>query len=122
MKKMLVETSGAFELTDLYAKSRQIIDAVRPSVVEATPFVQGRLALGQLKLLAPELKPEATDEEFQKYWDETASVEDGIDEATGETVKVTTYDSEFAVESFLTAFNLVAPTEKKTKGKNKEAA
>lgn len=89
--KLLVETTGEFMLMD--TSGRQEVQAARPSVVDNTNFINGRIASGFLKGLGP-LKDDATDAEFAKYFDESKG------------------DSNLAVESFLSTFGADAITEK----------
>lgn len=100
MTKLLVETTGEFLLQDTFHPSRQIVQEHRPSVVEKTSFIEQRLAGGQIKLLALNLKDEASDEEFEKYFAESEG------------------DIELAISSFVAAFTVdaVAPKKKPTKG------
>lgn len=66
--KLIVETTGAFMLLDPY--TRDEIDAIRPSVVRATPFIQERTAASQIKVLATDLPEDASDADFLEYWKE----------------------------------------------------
>ena len=91
--KTLCETSGNFQLVDVY-NGGQIVRGTRPSVVQQTDFVNNRALVGQIKFLG-ELTDEATDAEFAKYWRETMG------------------DSARAVDSFLAAFGVQRQTEKK---------
>lgn len=65
MTKLLVETTGPFELVD-YSEGMTIIAHDRPSVATNSTFVQSRTALGQIRVL-DNLTDEATDEEYAKY-------------------------------------------------------
>ncbi|WP_375264187.1 hypothetical protein [Palleronia sp.] len=94
MVKHLVETSGAFELVD-FTYNQQIVDAFRPSVVEMSIFLSGRVANGQVRILG-KLSENATDEEFLGFWRESKTPEQAID-------------------SFLSAFGLQEVTEKTVK-------
>ena len=100
MPKILVETSGRFKLLDLSVRPAQDINHARPSVVVNSHFVQARVGLGQLAVLAT-LKDEATDAEFAKY----------VTESKG--------DMTLAVSSFVASFGLDAEP-KSTKGKAKK--
>ena len=91
LEKHLVETTGSFELVDFSYKS-QVLDSTRPSVVAMTTFIQGRVALGQVRVLG-ELSDESTDEEFVNYWKESE-------------------DPALAVDAFLATFGKEAVTEK----------
>lgn len=85
MPKILVETTGEFELVD-FTNGGSIIAHDRPSVAEATTFVQSRTSIGQVRVLDT-LTDEATDEEFAKY----------VAESEG--------DIELAISAFKTAFS-----------------
>lgn len=82
--KMLVETSGQFQLQDMNVNP--LISAHRPTVVENTNFVQHRVALDQIKILG-KLKDEATNEDFMGYMKDSEDVA-------------------LAVASFMSAFGL----------------
>lgn len=82
--KHLVETTGNFMLLDL--GSAQEIDAFRPTVVRLTEWMGVRISKGELKVVAADLKDEATDAEFVTY----------MKEMNG--------DAEAAVASFLSKF------------------
>lgn len=69
--KMLVETSGQFQLQDMNVNP--LISAHRPTVVENTNFVQHRVALDQIKILG-KLKDEATNEDFMGYMKDSEDV------------------------------------------------
>ena len=72
MTKILIETKGDFELID-YSQSLTglVIRADRPTVsADNSSFVSQRAAAGQIKVLGA-VNDEATDEEFQKFWDES---------------------------------------------------
>lgn len=78
MPKLLVETTGEFELVD-FSYNQAIVAHDRPSVVEATTFIQTRTSLGQIRVLDT-LTDEATDAEFEKYFkDSDKDVELAID-------------------------------------------
>lgn len=62
MKKLLVETTGAFMLVD-YSDGGTEINAFRPSVVRNTQFVQSRVSTGDLTVLGT-VTDAATDEAF----------------------------------------------------------
>jgi hypothetical protein len=98
MMKYLVETTGKFMF--LCPESLQEVHSRRPTVVQSTSFIQGRTAAGAIRVLA-ELKPEATDAEFAKYWAE----------ANG--------DAALAVESFKSKF--AAEVELKDEKKDEKA-
>ncbi|MDR3436429.1 hypothetical protein [Telmatospirillum sp.] len=83
MSLSLVETIDSFQLVD---NSNQLIPSNRPAVVEMGHFFQARAAMGQIRLVAGELKDTATDLEFLKFWRESAG------------------DRELAIESFLSAY------------------
>lgn len=85
MSKLLVETTGEFELVD-FDQRGAIVAHDRPSVVMATTFIQSRTSLGQIRVLDT-LTDEATDEEFAKY------------------VKESDGDLELAISSFKTAYS-----------------
>lgn len=88
--KILAETTGDFMLTDL--ATGQSIQAVRPSVVPRSRFVDARIALSQIVKVA-DVPDDATDEEFASFWRDS----DG--------------DRELAIASFLSKFDPEAPKE-----------
>jgi hypothetical protein len=94
---MLVETTGGFMLSDMTFPQAQVVPHFRPAVVRNSTFIQGRVALGQLKVHG-ELTEEATDEEFAKYWSESQ-------------------DAKLAVNSFLSAYSKEAETAKEPQPK-----
>jgi hypothetical protein len=103
MQKHLVETTGSFMF--LCPESLQEVHSRRPSVVQSTSFIQGRTAAGAIRVLA-ELKPEATDKEFEKYWLESDR------------------DTALAVEAFKSAFGaevVLKDEAKPAKGKKDKA-
>ena len=93
--KILAETKGDFMLMDVF--SNQEIEAHRPCVVERSAFINARIGVGQVVVLA-NLKPQATDAELVKY----------ITESKG--------DLELAVESFKSEFVRDEKLTKKAKG------
>jgi hypothetical protein len=93
--KILVETPGDFMLIDT-SHFAQEIQPDRPSVVDNTNFISGRVSLGQVKILG-ELTEAATDTEFQKFFEESKG------------------DSNLAVESFLSTFGVEQITQKAPK-------
>lgn len=74
----LVETTGQHPLLDMMGGTVQEMKSFRPSVVENTQFVQQRIALGQLTVLA-ELPEHASDDEFSSYWKESTAREQAIE-------------------------------------------
>lgn len=66
MAKLIVKTTGNFMLID--PANRAEIDADRPTVVDRTTFVGARAALGQLEVLATDVRDDATDAEFLEYF------------------------------------------------------
>lgn len=94
VKKILVETSGSFMLLDPY--NGQEVQHNRPSVVVVTGFIEVKIAQGDLKVLSPELREEATDAEFAKYW------------------KDSDRKAELAVASFVSAFGKIEASSKGT--------
>lgn len=98
--KILCETTGDFMLADL--ANGQSIVSTRPCVVTKTGFTDQRSMIGQIRKLA-DLTDEATDEEFAKY------VQDSE-------------DMELAVESFVAAFGVEKPTEKKVSKRKSKGA
>lgn len=94
--KFLIETTGEFGLVDYGVNPAAVIPSTRPCVVEGSGFVTLRHHAGQLRTLG-ELKDEATDAEFKKYWDETKG------------------DSELAVSSFLSTYGKDATPIKRKK-------
>jgi hypothetical protein len=87
MHPVLVETTSDILLVDPH--SGDLIENNRPSVVAWTSFVEARIGVGQIRLIAGRLIETATDEEFLKYF---AECEGNLD---------------LAVESFLSEFELV---------------
>lgn len=85
MSKLLVETTGEFELVD-FDQNGAIVAHDRPSVVFASTFIQSRTSLGQIRVL-DNLTDEATDEEFAKY------------------VKDSDGDIELAISAFKTSYS-----------------
>lgn len=83
MKKLLVETTGEFELVDF---NRQEIPYFRPSVVVETGFVSHRAAVGQVRILHTELEDDVTDADFAGFWESCEG------------------DYDLAVASFIAAF------------------
>jgi hypothetical protein len=92
----LVETSGTFQY--LCSESRQLVEAHRPTVVKMSTFFSSKVADSTLRLLA-DLKAEATDLDFQKYWVECKN------------------DAKLAVESFKSEFGLVSEPKEAPKAK-----
>lgn len=70
--KSIVETSGSFEL--LVPETKELVPYDRPAVVTNAHLITSRIALGQVKLLAADVPPEASDEEFVKYWEENPEI------------------------------------------------
>jgi hypothetical protein len=91
MKKYLAETKGSFQLVD-FSYRQQVVQAHRPAVITMTTFIQQHVGGDRVKLLG-EVSDEATDEEFQKYWEESG-------------------DAALAVDSFLASFPVEAVSEK----------
>lgn len=60
--KLLIETTSSIMLVD--PMSRDEVAFNRPSVVLWTSFLEGRLAIGQIRVVAADLKPETTDDDF----------------------------------------------------------
>lgn len=110
MTKILIETTGEFELLD-YSQSKTglIIRHDRPTVsVDNSHFVSQRAAAGQIKVLGT-VNDEASDEEFQKYWDEAKTDvkhdENATDEEKAETERKAKEDQKrLAVDSFSASF------------------
>lgn len=94
--KILCETNGNFQLID-FGAGGNLIRAHRPSVVLGSSFVSSRAAIGQIKVLG-NVSDEATDEEFEKYFDEAG-------------------DAELAVAAFLEAFSTEVTKKLATSGK-----
>tara|TARA_R110002072_G_scaffold23791_6_gene81599 strand:+ start:224 stop:562 length:339 start_codon:yes stop_codon:yes gene_type:complete len=97
--KTIVETKGDFMLVDPY--TGDVIEDTRPSVVTFSPFIETRVANGQVKALATDLPEEANDADFVEYWKEKPDM------------AVDAYASEFAAEE---------EPEPKSKPKGKPAA
>jgi hypothetical protein len=76
--RYIAETTGSFSLLDMMGTTVQEMKSWRPSIVENTPFVQQRIALGQLTVLA-ELPDEASDADFASYWKESTAREQAIE-------------------------------------------
>ena len=89
--KLLVKTTGKFMLLDPMTNCE--MESVRPSVVQSSQFVNSRIAVGQIEVIAGHLKEEATDAEFANFW------------------KGSNGDEALAVESFLSAFKKGPVTE-----------
>ncbi len=75
MSKLLVNTSGQFEL---HPGNGDILHANRPSVITRSGFIEQRIAYGQVQVLHA-VSDTATDEEFAKAFaeakgDEAAAV------------------------------------------------
>lgn len=83
---LLVQTSGSFSLID--ASQKVSINKNTPTVVRSTPFIEERMARGDLKTLG-QLKDTATQEEMSKYLADSGN-------------------RDLAVASFLAAFGLNA--------------
>lgn len=101
--KLLVETTGDFMLACPY--TAQIVSSSRPSVVSPTPFIEARIGMRQLKVFSNKVGADATDAEFEKYWIESNG------------------DPEFALESFLSTFELrpePKPVDKPKRGQRSE--
>jgi len=90
MPKILVETTGEFELVD-FTYGGAIVAHDRPSVVEATVFIQTRASIGQIRVLDT-LTDEATDAEFEKYFKDSDK------------------DVELAMDAFKTAYSSSSQT------------
>src|SRR5687768_12550209 len=67
--KLIVETTGPFRLKDPVTDGE--IDNARPCVVIRRACIQARISIGQRNVLERELKGDATDDEFAKYWKES---------------------------------------------------
>lgn len=65
----LVETTQSVFLMDPNTGAE--ISAFRPSVAEWSSFLEMRVGLGQVRVIAADLLPEATDEAFLGYWTES---------------------------------------------------
>lgn len=91
--KLLVETTGDF----MFQLAPGVeIPSHRPAVVDKSYFVASRLGSGELGQIA-QLNDEATDEEFQKYWDESKTDEDPMKNDAEK-------QRDLAVESFKSKF------------------
>lgn len=99
MPKLLLETTGAFALMD-FSQNKEI-HAFKPTVISDSTFINQRMGAGQLRVLHNEVPDELTDEDFQKFWQDSNG-EDGV------------VDKDLAVQSFLTSF---APKEMTAKEK-----
>jgi len=105
MPKLLVETTGEFELVDFTANGA-IVAFNRPSVVEATTFIQSRTSNGQIRVLDT-LTDEATDAEFEKYFnDSDKDVE----------LAISAFKTSFSSSNETTTTKQQAPSEVKTRG------
>ena len=74
--KILVETSGPFHLTDPSNGNEALFD--RPCLMAVTGFISQRLAIGQLKVLLPEVPDEITDADWLKLWDKADTAEGAV--------------------------------------------
>ena len=70
--KLLVETSGPFKIQDM--QTGDVATHNRPSVVTSTPFIQQRVACGQLKVLVASVADSFTDAEWAELY-----AADGLD-------------------------------------------
>lgn len=108
MAKILIETTGQFELVD-FSQAGLVVQANRPTVSsDDSSFISSRASIGQVKTLAT-LSDEATDEEFEKYWTESKSEvkhkegasEDEVAQAEAEAKQK---QKELAVAAFVDAY------------------
>lgn len=67
MSKAIVYTSGDFMLKDPNTKG--VIPWNRPAVVSWSSFIETRMGIGQIKLLATDLPEAATDEAFHQTFE-----------------------------------------------------
>ena len=63
MTKLLVQTTGEFQLVD-FGNDAFVLPSHRPAVTRSTSFVQANVSMGRLRVLA-ELPDAATDEAFE---------------------------------------------------------
>lgn len=89
--KMIVETTGPFQLSGSTMDGADVVPFNRPAVVQATSYIQMKAAAGQVKVLHQEVPMEATDEGFLEHWKECKG------------------DVPLAVESFMSTFVKKAP-------------
>lgn len=78
LKKLLVETTGDFQLVDYSRQVHNLIPAHRPAVVDATVFVQNNVANGRLKVLG-EVAEKATDADFEDTLKNSKNVNMAVD-------------------------------------------
>ena len=90
MAKLFVQTTGSFFLVD--PENRIEIQHSRPTVVEATSFVNARAAVGQIRIIG-DAPDGANDADFVKFFTES----DG--------------DVELAIESYRSTFSTEAGVE-----------
>lgn len=107
-KKILVETTGSFMLSD--PQMKQEIPANRPAVATYSNFVGQRAGINQITILATDLPEDANDADFLSYWKE---------------------DKETAVDAYLSKFSEAGsqntgdpapdkqPSQRKTTGKRR---
>ncbi|WCD44151.1 hypothetical protein Lumi_012 [Xylophilus phage Lumi] len=101
--KSIVKTTGNFLLQD----GNTEIHWNRPTVVVVSHYVQQRLAIGQLEVLASKLPDEANDKDFKKFWDESKEAEDR---------------ESFAVEAYVATFKKETEEEKELRLKKEKEA
>jgi hypothetical protein len=70
MTKIIVKTTGDFELSDIQAG--QYVTNMRPHLVNASNFINQRIALGQLTVIGNSIDTNKSDADFEvalKDWD-----------------------------------------------------
>lgn len=72
--KVLIETTGKFALVDGYYLDNNA-HPDRPSIVNFSPFYQGREQLGQIRVLLKPVDPQWTDADADRLWKLGASVD-----------------------------------------------
>lgn len=66
--KIIAKPTGAFMLILAYGET---LMPHRPSVLTCDDFVQSKIAAGMVKVIESDLPEEATDLEYEKFWEES---------------------------------------------------
>ena len=107
--KILIETTGNFELVD-FNQQGLVIQADRPSVSRDDSYlISSRAAIGQVKIIGT-VSDEATDEEFAQYWKDSKSAAEYPVNATDEEKAVADADAEkkrkdLAIAAFMDSYS-----------------
>lgn len=72
--KVLVETTSSIMLVD--PLSGDVLPWNRPAVMRWTTFLDTRTGLGQVKVLANEIPDDATDEDWEGFWNDSDQEKD----------------------------------------------